>query len=205
MEILDPMSEQKATARMELRTRREKLDAPGRANYSAAIQSQLLQLPQLDSAAVIFCFISTGAEVSTHGVIHELLAMGKTVLAPKILPGEPMRAVPFRGWNTLTPGVLGILAPMDDAAYTGTVDLVITPGLGFTSTGTRLGYGRGYYDRWFATHEHGLRVGVAFECQLKAWLPSETSDVPMHVLITEQRTIVMGPGRPLDLQSGTVI
>ncbi len=189
------MSEQKAAARKELRARREKLDLQSRTNYSAAIQSQLFQLPQISSAGIIFCFISSGAEVSTHNVIDELLVMGKTVLVPKILPGEPMRAVPFHGWDSLTPGVLGILAPIDNVAYPGSVGLVITPGLGFTPTGTRLGYGRGYYDRWFATHEHGLRVGVAFECQLEASLPSVTSDVSIHVLITEQRTIVMPPNQ----------
>ena len=185
------MSEHKDAARRQLRARREKLDLQGRAAHSAAIQSQLFKLPQLTSAAVVFCFISNGSEVSTHAVIDRLQVMGKTVLVPKILPGEPMRAVPFRGWDTLAPGVLGIPAPVDTVAYPGAVDLVLTPGLGFTPTGTRLGYGRGYYDCWFATHEHGLRVGVAFECQLETTLPAEASDVPVHVLITEQRMIVM--------------
>jgi 5-formyltetrahydrofolate cyclo-ligase len=193
MNILDPMSEQKAAARRVLRERRENLDQQSRTAHSAAIQSQLFQLPQITSAGVIFCFISHGAEVSTHDIIGQLLAMGKTVLAPKILPGEPMRAVLFRGWDNLATGVLGIPAPADTVAYPGGVDLVITPGLGFTPIGTRIGYGRGYYDRWFATHEHGLRVGISFECQIETSLPTETSDVSMHILITEQRTIMMRP------------
>ncbi len=192
MSIPDPTSEQKAIARRVLRERREKLDGQSRAAHNAAIQSRLLQLPQLASARVIFCFISCGPEVSTHAVIDRLLSMGKTVLVPKILPGQPMRAVPFRGWDSLAPGVLGIPAPIDTVAYPGGVDLVITPGLGFTPTGTRLGYGRGYYDRWFASHTHGLRVGIAFECQLETSLPSDSSDVPIHILITEQRNIMMG-------------
>ena len=189
MEILDPMSVQKSAARRLLRERREKLDLQCRASHSATIRSHLLQLPLITSADVIFCFISSGVEVSTHEVIDQLLAMGKTVLAPRILRGEPMRAVPFRGWANLAPGVLGIPAPVESVAYPGYVDLVITPGLGFTPAGTRLGYGRGYYDRWFATHQHGLRVGVAFECQIEPSLPSVSSDVPMNFIITEQRTI----------------
>ena len=98
-----------------------------------------------------------------------------------------MRAVPFTGWSDLAPGVLGIPTPVDSVAYPGYVDLVITPGLGFTPDGTRIGFGRGYYDRWFAVHAHGLRVGLAFECQLETSLPAETADVPVHILITEQR------------------
>lgn len=193
MGILDSLSEQKAAARRVLRERRQSLDARTCTEQSAAIQSRLLQLPQLNPAAVIFCFISTGTEVSTHQVIDRLLGMGKTVLVPKILPGEPMRAVRFAGWDRLTPGVLGIPAPADSVAYPGYVDLVITPGLGFTPAGTRIGYGRGYYDRWFAAHEHGVRVGVAFECQLESSLPVATADVPMHILITEQRIIRIPP------------
>jgi 5-formyltetrahydrofolate cyclo-ligase len=191
MKIPDPMSEQKTAARRILRERRENLDAQSRVSGSAAIRSKLFQLPQLASAGIIFCFISNGSEVSTHEVIDRLLAMGKTVLVPKILPGQPMRAVTFRGWDSLAPGVLGIPAPVDTVAYAGRVDVVITPGLGFTATGTRLGYGRGYYDRWFTTHEHGLRVAIAFECQLEAVLPADAKDIPVHILITEQRTFVM--------------
>ena len=193
METLEPMTEQKAAARGLLRARRGNLDLNSRASHSATILSRLFQLPEMHAAGVIFCFISSGAEVSTREVIDQLLALGKTVLAPKILRGEPMRAVPFRGWDSVSPGILGILAPVDSVAYPERVDLVITPGLGFTPAGTRIGYGRGYYDRWFATHEHGLRVGVAFECQIDPSLPSVASDVPMNIIITEQRTIATQP------------
>lgn len=188
MEFPDPITDQKSAARVALRARREGLDAQARVARSANIQSQLFQIPQLNQAGVVFCFISTGAEVSTHTVIDRLMAMGKTVLVPKIPRGEPMRAVRFNGWSSLVPGTLGIPAPADTNAYPGHVDVVITPGLGFTPTGTRLGYGRGYYDQWFATHPHGLRVGIAFACQLEISLPSDSTDVPMHILITEQGT-----------------
>ncbi len=183
------LSAQKAAVRQLLRVRRNDLSVAQCTSQSAGIQSRLLQLPELNTAKAIFCFISTPREVSTGELIDKFLALGKTVLVPKILPGEPMRAVAFTGWNNLAPGVLGIPAPIESAAYTGRVDLVITPGLGFTLTGTRIGYGRGYYDRWFTGHEHGLRVGVTFECQLEQSLPTEVSDIPMHILITEQKII----------------
>ena len=193
MGILESISNQKAATRRVLRARRDNLDAVLCASHSAAVLTHLFQLPELNAAEVIFCFISTGAEVSTHGVIDRLRALGRIVLVPKILPGEPMRAVPFTGWDNLTQGVLGIPAPLESVAYPSYVDLVITPGLGFTPTGTRIGFGRGYYDRWFATLEHGLRVGIAHECQLEKSLPTEISDVPMHIVITEQRTIHIKP------------
>jgi len=191
MKIPDPMLEQKAAARRVLRERREKLDPQSRTAGSATIRSNLFRLPQLASAGVIFCFVSNGSEVSTHEIIDQLLAKGKTVLVPKILRGEPMRAVIFRGWDSLVPGALGIPAPLETVAYPSRVDLVITPGLGFTSAGTRLGYGRGYYDRWFATHDHGVRVAIAFECQLEDDLPADATDIPVHILLTEKRTIVI--------------
>jgi 5-formyltetrahydrofolate cyclo-ligase len=61
------------------------------------------------------------------------------------------------------------------------------PGLGFTRTGARIGYGAGYYDRWLAAHPRTTRIGVAFECQLVAVLPQEPHDIRMHHVVTERR------------------
>lgn len=196
MENRDPISEQKALARQRLRVVRDEIGIAQHASHSSAIQRNLFQLEEISAAKTVFCFISIGKEVATHEVINQLQSMGKSILVPKILPGEPMRAVLFTGWENLEPGVLGIPAPVTSAAFTGYVDLVITPGLGFTPTGTRIGYGRGYYDRWFADHEHGLRVGVAFECQLQESIPAEMSDVVIHLLITERRVLTTAQPRP---------
>jgi AmmeMemoRadiSam system protein A len=67
--------------------------------------------------------------------------------------------------------------------------LVLAPGVAFDSRGSRLGLGRGYYDR-FLKNLAAVRVGLAYECQIPdAPLPASPDDVPMDFVITERRVI----------------
>lgn len=179
----------KQELRLELVARRDAMPVEERVAASNAIRETLLSLPEIARAGSVFCFISTGSEVDTHPLLDRLLSLGKCVLAPRIPRGEPMQAVPFGGWSDLTPGTLGILTPASSIPHAGTVDVVITPGVGFTPAGQRLGYGKGYYDRWFATHAHRRRIAIAFECQMLDTLPVTGTDIPVHEIVTERRRI----------------
>jgi len=65
----------------------------------------------------------------------------------------------------------------------GGIDLVLVPGLGFGRDGSRLGRGRGYYDRFLGGEAAGaMRVGVAFGCQVVEAVPVEPHDVRMGAL-----------------------
>lgn len=63
-------------------------------------------------------------------------------------------------------------------------DWILVPGLVFDNQGARLGFGEGYYDRTLALTQ-ARRIGVFFEAQRQAKLPSLTHDVPMDGLLTE--------------------
>ncbi|MCG8379698.1 MAG: 5-formyltetrahydrofolate cyclo-ligase, partial [Proteobacteria bacterium] len=89
----------------------------------------------------------------------------------------------------LEPDNLGIPTPKSDQVATNPIDIAITPGLGFTTTGKRLGYGRGYYDRWFEHNVAKTKVGLAFEAQIVDTLPTETTDVLLDIIVTEKRII----------------
>jgi 5-formyltetrahydrofolate cyclo-ligase len=66
------------------------------------------------------------------------------------------------------------------------IDLVLIPGLGFSRDGSRLGRGRGHYDRFLAVlPARTIRCGVCFTCQVSDSLPAETHDIPMQRLLTE--------------------
>ena len=189
---MNPLLAQKRLLRAELRQRRNALPASERLAASKKIREGLLGLPELSSATWVFCFISSGDEVGTHRLIDALVERGKQVLVPWIPAGGDMVAVHFPGWDGLAPGQLGILTPVAPRPHEGRVDLCITPGLGFTIRGERIGYGRGYYDRWFASHETGCRLGIAFECQIVDRVPVNETDVVLDILLTEARLIVTG-------------
>jgi len=179
----------KTALRRELQRRRASLGTSSRQEKSRQILSKLYRLPEFSAAQRVFCFISHGTEVDTHTLINSLLEDGKTVAVPKITENREMIAVPFKDWAGLVAGQLGILTPVSSREYPGKFDLCITPGLGFTETGTRLGYGRGYYDRWFAGNECGCRIALAFECQVLNHIAREEHDVAVDIILTEDRVL----------------
>ena len=102
-----------------------------------------------------------------------------------------MIAIRLSNLSDLEPDKIGILTPKTGEILLEPIDVVITPGLGFTRKCERLGYGRGYYDRWFSKNSVKTKIGVAFEIQITDNLPVEKTDVPMDMLITEKNTINM--------------
>jgi 5-formyltetrahydrofolate cyclo-ligase len=180
-------------AKRELRTRakhlRAALDARQCEAWSAGISQRLLALDSVTGSASVFVYVATPGEVATRGIIDQLCAAGCRVAIPCIAERARMVAREFTGWDALLPGPLGILGPPCSARVVESVDTVIAPGLAFTTRGERLGSGAGYYDRWFVEHRHGQRIALAFEAQIFESLPCSERDVPVDLIVTEQRVI----------------
>lgn len=64
-------------------------------------------------------------------------------------------------------------------------DILLIPGLAFTKTGKRLGRGKGYFDRYLANFK-GIKIGVAYECQMFSDLSQDEFDIKMNFLVTEK-------------------
>ncbi len=184
----DPLDE-KTQLRPSLIHRRSQIGNDQITQHSKTIQCRLMALPEIQACKSIFCFVSLAEEVETHSLIDSMLQEGKLLTIPKIIHSKQMIAIPFKNWSELTPGQLGILTPMSSVSYKGEIDVCITPGIGFTANGTRLGYGQGYYDKWLAKHTVKYKIAVAFECQLVDNLPTDANDVAMDMIVTEERII----------------
>lgn len=174
---------EKSRLRRELVIARETKPATKKRLHSERICATVLAISP--PPASVFVYVSLADEVSTRTLIDTFVARGTTVTVPRIVAGGEMRAVRFPGWGEMPAGPLRIPAPRSELAYNGPIESAIVPGLGFTRTGARIGYGAGYYDRWLAVHPHTMRIGVAFECQIIATLPQEPHDIVMHRVITE--------------------
>ena len=128
-----------------------------------------------------FVYLSFGSEVATKGLIRALLARGKKVCVPRI-EGGVMCSVPYA--EPLEAGAYGILQPKGGEETPCRVAL--TPLLAVDGEGYRLGYGGGYYDRYFALHPDVLRVGLSYAGQAVEGLPREKTDMPLHAVVTEK-------------------
>lgn len=143
----------------------------------------------------VFVYLSAGTEADTAALLRALRAGGKRVCVP-LVEGKEMRSVPYT--DKLAVGAFGILQP--EAGEETTCNAAVVPLLMADGTGNRLGYGGGYYDRYFALHPGVIRVGYGYSAQLVDRLPREPHDLPLDFLITEEKVIRFG-SRTLD--SGT--
>ncbi|MCH8977423.1 MAG: 5-formyltetrahydrofolate cyclo-ligase [Proteobacteria bacterium] len=191
MQQNDEVSQQKTETRKILKSTRASIPEATRMDAANSITEQILRLDEIRDARTIFIYISYASEVHTHALIKALLAAGKTLAVPKIVKSDYMQAETFSSWEDLVPGELGILTPTDSTPCNGPFDVAITPGLGFTLSGQRMGFGRGYYDKWFAQNKVRHKIALAFEVQLINEMPVEDTDVPMEKIVTEKRVIVV--------------
>ena len=137
----------------------------------------------------VLCYIPYKSEIDTRVIIRHSLESRKTVGVPKIDPARArMRFFAIRDLDrSLHRGSYGILEPNDgcrEILYD-TVDLVIAPGLAFTRSGDRLGYGGGYYDRFLASHPGIPCCALVYDRLILESLPVKKTDVQVDYLITE--------------------
>ncbi|HJJ51166.1 MAG TPA: 5-formyltetrahydrofolate cyclo-ligase, partial [Methanocorpusculum sp.] len=74
-------------------------------------------------------------------------------------------------------------------AAASSIDVVLVPMVGFDRVGHRLGYGAGYYDRFFEKNPNIPRIGMAYACQEMECIPSEWFDARMDLIVTEDEVI----------------
>ncbi|MDU3087661.1 MAG: 5-formyltetrahydrofolate cyclo-ligase [Peptoniphilus harei] len=150
------------------------------------IRKNLRELDIYKKAKSVFVFISYRSEVDTRGIIEDILADGKKLLVP-LVKGSEMIAVEVKGIDDLEPNKMGILEPKSGDEVT-EVDLTITPGLAFDKNGFRLGYGGGYYDKFFVKVDT-VRMGIGYSDQYVESLVHEDYDKALEYLLTEEGLI----------------
>ena len=133
----------------------------------------------------VFVYLSFSSEAPTDKLIDSLQEKGFAVYCPRIENGE-MQAV-FCG-EDFTLSNMGIREPVGEA-FLETPDYVITPLLAADEKGNRLGYGKGYYDRYFARHPAAVRIGYAFDFQILKQAPADERDEKLDVLVTDKRVV----------------
>jgi len=161
-------------------------------NYG--IFKQLTSLSEYLQAQRIMLYYSIGREPSTVAIANAALADGKIVTFPHCFPGRKMEARIVESLEQLVPAVLGIPAPPDSAPAIAPehLDLIIVPGLIFDTSGYRLGYGGGYYDRYLSNIS-AFTIGITRQRLLRTEVPKEPHDVAVNCLITEENIFVQQP------------
>lgn len=152
-------------------------------------QLEVLSLPiierlkiRLEDAQTIVAYYALPDEVNTHALIDELVAEGKTILLPKVIDGEHMELRRYTGRQDLQEGAFHIMEPVGEL-YEGVPDVILVPGMAFDAKGHRLGRGKGYYDRFLKRSNSVRTIGVCFDFQKVAEVPTEKHDLSVDEII----------------------
>lgn len=133
-------------------------------------------------------------EVQTGNITEFLLKNGKNVYLPVCnTENNTFRACKIHStdFDSIT-NCYGICEPTEQSNATDEIDCAIVPGVAFNEYGVRIGFGGGYYDRFFETEKNLFKIGLCYEYQICCFTEYEKHDVPMDLLITEKRVIVCG-------------
>lgn len=150
---------------------------------------RFLSLPEVERAQSVMLFYGMKDEPDTRTVMDELLQLGKRVLLPKCMPARQMQARFITKESTLLPGAYGIPEPGEECppAEKKEIDLILVPNLCCDRRGFRLGHGGGYYDRFLADFS-GVSVAICPEEWLAEQLPTEETDIPVDIVLTQRQT-----------------
>lgn len=170
--------------RQEYILKRTLLDEVYRTDASEKIFMHVENLPQFKNAKSMFVYLSFGEEVATLDFINKHVS-SKQIYVPKIV-GADMQLVAVTNDTMYEQNKFGILEPVCKKYYEGMVDLVITPAIVFDKFGYRLGYGKGYYDKYFAKKNYSYAVGVCYEKMLVEKLTIQDFDKKVNLVITER-------------------
>lgn len=137
-------------------------------------------------AKEIYCYIDVRKEVGTRALIEAAWALGKKVAAPRIC-GEEMQFFYFQSMEDLSEDAYHIPAPANRLPADGEDVLIIMPGAVFDTQKHRIGYGKGYYDRYLNKRPGYKTIAIAFELQVQDEVPYEAHDKCPDLLITEEK------------------
>lgn len=147
---------------------------------SRSVYEKVIALEEFKRAQSLFSYISFGNEVLTELIIQNALTQGKQVFAPRVTSAVDMEAVRYA--PPFAQNSFGIFEPTGKKSDKTEFDIILVPGIAFDRSGARLGFGRGYYDRFLAK-VRGFKIGLCYEFQIEESLEQKPTDIKMDMLI----------------------
>lgn len=173
----------KKQIRSEISKKRNNLPKEFIREYSEEIFNILIKTPIYKEAKVIMSYMNFGGEIDTNFINNNILESGKTLILPKILEDGELAGVIYDDSKKFNVDnsfkikeINGVYIDIKK------IDLIIIPGLAFDLNGNRVGFGKGYYDKFLENYS-GIIVAPHYEFQLYKNLPSEPHDKKIDYLL----------------------
>lgn len=181
---------EKKGLRRQILAKRDALNPQERERASLLLTERICGHQWFYLADTVLGFVSYGSEIDTTGILQETLKKGKKLYVPKVI-GEEMVFYHINSLKELQEGYKGIPEPVGNTErYSYNPDnvdkvLMLMPGAVFDLQRNRIGYGKGFYDRYLSERQ-GLQlrtIAVGFQCQLVEEISAQEWDVKPYQVI----------------------
>ncbi len=195
------MHDSRNLLRKELQKARSALDVTTQHAAATAITPHVVtsieqcrpELANASASRTVASYLSHGGEIDAMPTTLALHSRGWTIVLPVCGANASMEFCPWTPDDELTFNRYGIGEPITAPVAIESIDVVLVPGVGFNTSGSRIGHGVGFYDRFFArcadrSHDP-LRLALAHDLQVVDLPTPEPWDVPMHRVLTPTKVI----------------
>lgn len=163
--------------------------------YDEKICKRILESTEYQNANLIFMYMAYRNEVDLSMVLYHAWEHKKRIGIPKV-SGEDLIFYEIQSMDELVDGYHSIKEPSENLLVVNEMpQLILVPGVAFDRRGNRLGYGKGFYDRFFHQHMNCYKLAVAYEGQFSEQISVNEHDVRMDCIITEKERINCSEGK----------
>lgn len=180
----------KKSQRLAAKAKRREMEQGEREAASAEICRKLQEFPEVLNQKVIFSYMAMQEEADLSAFHQWAMAQGIELAFPVTKGNGIMEAYAPQWSCQWERDRYGIMIPSLEASRLVSpeeIGLILTPCVAFDEGCGRLGYGGGYYDRYFARCPKAIRLAIAFESQKLPQVARDCFDIPMHGILTEKR------------------
>lgn len=184
----------KDTVRKKIKFKRENLSLEEKIKLSTKITENFFKnfKKELEEAKIVMSYMDFKNEVMTDKLNKKLKSMGKKIVLPKVSE-DKSRIIPTEAERKFIKGNFGILEPIGKE-FLEDIDIVIVPGIAFNTKGERIGFGKGYYDKFFdSLKSQGkkvpLKISLIYNFQIDERFKGEEHDEKVDALVTETEVI----------------
>lgn len=195
--MINTIKKQKDEIRAEYSARREAMDPAEKARRDAAIARAAISLVSFRYAEYVLLYAAMDAEIDITPIAREALARNKKIAFPRCNKENHTMQYHFvQSLDELASDSYGILEPSpsspiyDPQKEMGSA-ICFVPGLVYDKAGYRLGYGKGFYDRYLSAFS-GCTLGVVYSDYILPHVPRGRFDVSVDILLTEKGVKMIG-------------
>lgn len=173
----------KAELRQKIRQQKREMTAQQIESAGKRLGELFLSSELYRRAETVYGYLPYNQEVRTVPMLEQAIRDGKRVAVPKVY-GEEMKFIYITDFSQVENGYAGIPEPIaDEPVANDPYALVLMPGLAFTKTGDRMGYGGGFYDKFLSREPQHPTVALCYGFQIVEKLPTEEHDIPVDLVL----------------------